>query len=310
MAEEQTQQGNGGGVATARDTLTVTDNRTGETYEVEVTDGTVKAMDFRADQGLRGRLRPHDLRPGVHQHRLVPQRDHLHRRRGRHPRAPRLPDRAALREVHLPRGGLPPGLRRAADQGPARHVDLRDHPPHLRPREHQEVRRGLPLRRPPDGDAAGHRRRAVDLLPGGQEHRRRHRAPHGRRPADREGADARRVRLPPQPRAALRLSGQRPVLPRQLPLDDVQDDRGQVRAGPAARAGPRRALDPARRPRAELLDERGARASARRRSTPTRRSPPAWPRSTARCTAAPTRRCCGCSTGSARWRTSPTSSRA
>ena len=38
---------NGGGVATARDSLTVTDNRTGETYEVEITDGTVKAMDFR-----------------------------------------------------------------------------------------------------------------------------------------------------------------------------------------------------------------------------------------------------------------------
>jgi citrate synthase len=29
------------------DTLTVTDNRTGKTYEVEITDGTVRAMDFR-----------------------------------------------------------------------------------------------------------------------------------------------------------------------------------------------------------------------------------------------------------------------
>ena len=48
MAEEQTQsREDGGGVATAEDTLTVTDNRTGETYEVEITDGTVKAMDFR-----------------------------------------------------------------------------------------------------------------------------------------------------------------------------------------------------------------------------------------------------------------------
>jgi citrate synthase len=47
MAEEQTQRDDGGGVATARDTLSVTDNRTGETYEVEVTDGTVRAMDFR-----------------------------------------------------------------------------------------------------------------------------------------------------------------------------------------------------------------------------------------------------------------------
>jgi citrate synthase len=47
MAEERTERGDGGGVATAADTLSVTDNRTGETYEVEISDGTVKAMDFR-----------------------------------------------------------------------------------------------------------------------------------------------------------------------------------------------------------------------------------------------------------------------
>jgi citrate synthase len=47
MAEEETQGENGGGVATAQDTLSVTDNRTGESYEVEIKDGTVKAMDFR-----------------------------------------------------------------------------------------------------------------------------------------------------------------------------------------------------------------------------------------------------------------------
>ncbi len=35
----------GGGVAT--DTLTVTDNRTGKTFELPITDGTVRAMDFR-----------------------------------------------------------------------------------------------------------------------------------------------------------------------------------------------------------------------------------------------------------------------
>jgi citrate synthase len=46
MAEE-TQGENGGGVATAQDTLSITDNRTGEDYEVEVKDGTVRAMDFR-----------------------------------------------------------------------------------------------------------------------------------------------------------------------------------------------------------------------------------------------------------------------
>ena len=47
MADEHKQQENGGGVATAKDSLSVTDNRTGEAYEIEVADGTVKAMDFR-----------------------------------------------------------------------------------------------------------------------------------------------------------------------------------------------------------------------------------------------------------------------
>src|SRR5918996_266539 len=47
MAEEQVRIDDGGGLATARDTLSVTDNRTGETYEIPISDGTVKAMDFR-----------------------------------------------------------------------------------------------------------------------------------------------------------------------------------------------------------------------------------------------------------------------
>jgi citrate synthase len=47
MAEEQTNREDGGGVATAEETLSVKDNRTGEEYEIEITEGTVKAMDFR-----------------------------------------------------------------------------------------------------------------------------------------------------------------------------------------------------------------------------------------------------------------------
>ncbi|MFL5885670.1 MAG: citrate synthase [Thermoleophilaceae bacterium] len=49
MADEQTQAQDGGGVATAdkKDSLSVTDNRTGESYELEVKDGTIKAMDLR-----------------------------------------------------------------------------------------------------------------------------------------------------------------------------------------------------------------------------------------------------------------------
>src|SRR5215208_2589157 len=38
MAEEQTERDDGGGVATATDTLSVTDNRTGESYDVEIKD--------------------------------------------------------------------------------------------------------------------------------------------------------------------------------------------------------------------------------------------------------------------------------
>src|SRR3954454_8425530 len=48
MSEEtQGAEGQGGAVSTAKDTLSVTDNRTGKTYEVEINDGTVRAMDFR-----------------------------------------------------------------------------------------------------------------------------------------------------------------------------------------------------------------------------------------------------------------------
>src|SRR3954468_15911409 len=43
----ETQPAGGEMAREGRDTLTVTDNRTGQTYEVAITDGTVRAMDFR-----------------------------------------------------------------------------------------------------------------------------------------------------------------------------------------------------------------------------------------------------------------------
>src|ERR687886_2204741 len=60
MADEQTQTENGGGVATAKDTLSITDNRTGEQYEIEIENETIKTMDLRQikvnedDFGLMG----------------------------------------------------------------------------------------------------------------------------------------------------------------------------------------------------------------------------------------------------------------
>ncbi|HEV2753099.1 MAG TPA: citrate/2-methylcitrate synthase, partial [Solirubrobacteraceae bacterium] len=43
--QSQAGSDNRGGAGT--DTLTVTDNRTGQTYELDITDGTVRAMDLR-----------------------------------------------------------------------------------------------------------------------------------------------------------------------------------------------------------------------------------------------------------------------
>src|SRR5689334_21507345 len=45
--EEHVQATGDGGVATARETLTVTDNRTGQTYEIPIEDGTIRAPALR-----------------------------------------------------------------------------------------------------------------------------------------------------------------------------------------------------------------------------------------------------------------------
>src|SRR5215213_3566538 len=43
----QTEQRSGDRGAAGAETLTVTDNRTGQTFEIPISDGTVRAMDFR-----------------------------------------------------------------------------------------------------------------------------------------------------------------------------------------------------------------------------------------------------------------------
>ena len=118
----------------------------------------------------------------------------------------------------------------------------------------KELMVGLPLRRAPDGDAGVDDGGAQHLLPDRQARARRPGARAARQPADREDPDARRLRLPPLDGPAVRVPRQRAQLRRQLPADDVQDERAQVQGAPGARAGARRAVHPARRPRAELLD--------------------------------------------------------
>ena len=309
--ETDTKAAAGDGVAQdGHGTLSVTDNRTGRSYEIEITDGTVRSTDFRQikvaddDFGLmtydpaymntascRSEITFLDGEAGVLEYRGYP--------------IEQLAEQSTYLEVAylLVHGELPTSQA-------ARGVDRRDHDPHLRARERQGLHAGLPPRRPPDGDAARLGRRAVDLLSRRQRHQGSGEPPHPDHPAHRQDADARRLRLPPQHGDALRLSRQRPGLQRQLPEHDVQDDRAQVRARSAARARAGHPLHPPRRPRAELLDERGAQRRLLAGRSVLGDRGRASRRSTARCTAAPTRPSCACSSASRPRRTSPTSSRA
>ena len=111
-----------------------------------------------------------------------------------------------------------------------------------------------------------------------------------------EGPDHRGVRLQEVDRAAVRLSEELALVLRELPQHDVLGPGRGLRGRPRAREGDEPSAHPARRPRAELLDEHGARRRARARRTCSRRSAPASARSGARSTAARTRKCSRCST--------------
>ncbi len=242
----------------AKDTLTITDNRTGKQYEIPIEHGAIRAIDLRQiktdadDFGLmtydpaftntascKSRITYIDGDKGILRYRGYPIEE--------------LAEKSNYLETAylIVKGELP-------EPAALRDVEAQHHDPHDGPRERQEVHGRLPLRRAPDGHAGRHDRRALDLLSRRQEHLRPRVAPPADPPPDRQDADARGLRVPPQPRPALRLSGQRALLHRQLPVDALQDDRARLQAEPGARARARRAVHPARRPRAELLDQRRA----------------------------------------------------
>ncbi|CAA9399091.1 MAG: Citrate synthase (si), partial [uncultured Quadrisphaera sp.] len=197
-------------------------------------------------------------RPGVHEHRVVPVGDHLHRRRRGDPALPRLPDRAAGRVVQLPRGQPPADPRRAAHGRRAGGVHLADQPAHAAARGPDAVLRRLPARRAPDARAVVGGLDAVDLLPGRAEPPRRRAGGALDVPAAGQAADDRGVRLQEERRAAVPLPRQLPRPGRELPADDVRVPRRAVPGRPRDGQGPRPAAGAARRPRAELLDVDGA----------------------------------------------------
>ena len=80
----------------ATGTLDIKDSRTDKSYSVQILQGGVegdtamRAMDLRQIKVDARRVRPDDIRPGVHEHGVVQERDHVHRRRQGHPALPRL----------------------------------------------------------------------------------------------------------------------------------------------------------------------------------------------------------------------------
>ena len=147
-----------------RDTLTITDNRTGATFEIPISHGAIRASELAA--GLNGEhaVGSRDLRPRIRQHRRLPQRDHQHPRRHRRAPASRVSDRGVGRAFDVSGARLPADPGRAAHQHRIRPLAAGDRHPQGRPREREELHPGVPVRRAPDDDARVIGQRAVHLL--------------------------------------------------------------------------------------------------------------------------------------------------
>ena len=198
-------------------------------------------------------------RPGFRQHRVLHVGDHLHRRRRGHPALPRLPDRPARREVVVPRGVLPADLRRAAHRRPSstQFSDrIRNHT-----LLHEDLRRffdGFPRDAHPMAVLSS----AVSALSTFYQ--------DSLDPFDRDHVEISTVRLmaklPTIASYAYKKSIGQPLLYPDNSLGYVENflrmtfgvPGDAVRGRPDDGQGPRHALRPARRPRAELLDVDGA----------------------------------------------------
>ena len=174
--------------------------------------------------------RSHDPRLRVRQHLGDQVGDHVHRRRPGHPALPRLPDRAARAEQHLPRGGVAAHLRRAADGGRARRLRRPDPPPHAAARGPQALLLVAAAHRAPDVGALVRGVGALDVLrePVRSEQPGARRAQHD--PHAREAAGDRRLRAQEEHRPGLPLPGQRARVRRQLPQAELRRPQRAVRA--------------------------------------------------------------------------------
>ena len=252
------------GSAPVADSISITDNRTGETFEVPIVDGGVDATEWR--KRMPGRL---VLRPGADDHRRHVERHHLPRRRGGHP-----PRTGATRSSSWP--STPPTSRWPTSSStascPPRSSTTRGSTTSRTTRSSTRTCASGSSRAstttPTRWGCSSPRIAALSTFyPDAKDiHDPRHAAP-----ADRRGSSPRCRRWPPPATASA--SGMPFVYPdnslelhRELPVDALEGGRAPLRRQPRARQGARRALHPPRRPRAELRHHR----DARRRLSPRR----------------------------------------
>ena len=72
---------NGTPAGTRRDSLTITDNRTGKQYEIPVKNDTIRPIDLRQIKVNESDFGMMSYDPVVLEHRVLHQQDHLYRRR-------------------------------------------------------------------------------------------------------------------------------------------------------------------------------------------------------------------------------------
>ena len=172
-----------------RETVTVTDNRTGREYELEITDGTVRARDLRQLKAYEGDFGLMVYDPGFANTASCRSAiTHINGEQAileyRGYPIEELAERSTFLEVAylLVHGELP-----GAGQLEAWTEEVAD--AHVHPRKHEEDDGGVPARRPPDGNVRRFGGRDVDVLPRRQERERSPVSPRSDHPAHRQDAD-------------------------------------------------------------------------------------------------------------------------
>ena len=196
------------------------------------------------------------LRPGVHVHGRLREHDHLSRRRRGHPALPGL-SRSSSWPSTRPTWRWPTCSSTASCPTPTQ-FDAWTNEITIHTFIHENVRKrfldGFHYDAHPMGMLVSAVAALSTFYPEAKEIFDRESPAQADHPADRQDADPGGRRPPVQRGDALRLPGQLPRLLRELPVHDVEGGRAPLRGRSHADPGPRRAVHPPRRPRAELLD--------------------------------------------------------